>query len=189
MIRTVFGVLIVVVVISTVLGYLASPWARFWLKGRNAIPPALVIDPDLTAAPIDPDNLAPIVGVVSDAQRYQLARLAGWGVEDAILATAISIAENGSGNPAALSGVNHNGSRDLGIMQINSAWWPMFGGQAALIDPWRNMQAAYYIYTRQHWCAWSTYLVSCGPGHTGSFAAFLARARAAAQVQSPVGQA
>lgn len=187
MIRAVVGVLIVMLVMSTLLGYLSSPWAAFWLKGRNTIPPAIIVDRDL--APIDPDNLAPIVGMVSDAQRYQLARGAGWGVEDAILATAISIAENGSGNPAALSGVNRNGSRDLGLWQINSAWWPQFGGQVALIDPWRNAQAAYFIFTRQHWCAWSTYLASCGPGHTGSFAAFLARARAASLVQSPAGQA
>lgn len=188
MIRWTLGTLVaLLLVMSPILGYLSSPWAAFWLKGNNAVPPALVVD---TSAPqIDPADLAPIVGVVSDAQRYQLARLAGWNVEDAILATAISIAENGSGNPAALSGVNFNGSRDLGLWQINSAWWPQFGGQAALIDPWRNAQAAYYIKGRQGWCAWSTYLASCGPGHTGSFAAFLARARAAAQVQSPAGQA
>ena len=187
MIRAVFGLLIVVMVVAVLLGYLSSPWARFWLKGRNTIPPALIVDGDLS--PIDPDNLALIVGAVSDAQRYQLARQAGWNAEDAILATAISLAENGSGNPAALSGVNHNGSRDLGLWQINSAWWPQFGGQTALIDPWRNAQAAYYIFTRQHWCAWSTYEERCGPGHNGSYRAFLARARAAAQVQSPVGQA
>lgn len=189
MIRAAFGVLIVVLVMSTVMGYLASPWAAFWLKGKNTIPPAIIVDPNLTVSPGDPADLAPIVGIVSDAQRYQLARLAGWGPEDAIIAVAISIAENGSGNPAALSGVNRNGSFDLGLWQVNSAWWPQFGGQAALIDPWRNAQAAYFIFTRQHWCAWSTYLASCGPGHTGSFVAFLARARAAAQVQLPAGQA
>lgn len=185
MIRAAFGVLIVGMTLAVMLGYLSSPWSTFWLRGKNAVPPPIVVGPPLP----DPDNLAPIVGAVSDAQRYQLARLAGWGAEDAIIATAISLAENGSGNPAALSGLNDNGSRDLGIMQINSVWWPQFGGQLSLIDPWRNMQAAYYIKGRQGWCAWSTYEASCGPGHTGSFRAFLARAREAAHQQPPPGQA
>ena len=183
------AVVLVILFLSPILGYLSSPWAAFWLKGANAVPPAIIVDPDERNAPVDPGNLNPIVGNVSDAQRFQLARLAGWSVADAIIATAISIAENGSGNPAALSGVNWNGSRDLGLWQINSGWWPQFGGQQALIDPWRNAQAAYYIKGRQGWCAWSTYDASCGPGHTGSYRAFLARAEAAARVQPPPEQA
>jgi len=174
-------------VMSPVMGYLAQPWAPFWLKGANAVPPPVVVSSNEQT--VDLDNLAPIVGMVSDSQRYRLARAAGWGTEDAIIATAISIAENGSGNPSALSGENFDKSRDLGLWQINSGWWPQFGGHAALIDPWRNVQAAYYIKGRQGWCAWSTYLASCGAGHTGSYAAFLGRARAASQVQPSPGEA
>jgi Lysozyme like domain len=181
------GVLAAALFMSPILGYLASPWSPFWLRGSNAIPPPIIVDQ--SKPPVDPLDLAPIQGHVTDSQRYQLARMAGWNVEDAILATAISIAENGSGSPAALSGRNSNGTFDLGLWQVNTIWWAQFGGQVALIDPWRNAQAAYYIKGRQGWCAWSTYLASCGPGHTGSFAAFLARAQAAAKVQPPPGQA
>lgn len=175
------AVVAVLLVLSPIMGYLASPWAGFWLGDSHSMPPSIIIE---APSPTDPLDLASIQGSVSDAQRFQLARTAGWAVEDAIIAVAISIAEDGSGNPAALSGLNSNGSRDLGLWQINSQWWAQFGGQSALIDPWRNAQAAYYIKGRQGWCAWSTYLASCGPGHTGSYAAYLARARAASLVQA-----
>lgn len=182
------GLVLALLLFAPILGYLSSPWAAFWVKGSNAIPPPIIVDPH-PGPPLDPDDLAPFVGMVTDAQRYQLARMAGWGVQDAITATAISIAENGSGNPAAMSGRNRNGTFDLGLWQVNTIWWTQFGGQQALIDPWRNAQAAYYIKGRQGWCAWSTFDVSCGPGHTGSYRAFIARATAASLVQVPPGQA
>ena len=119
-------------------------------------------------------------GAVTDLQRYQLARGAGFSPTDAITATAISIAENGSGNPAAMSPPNRNRTYDLGLWQINSSHWLEFGGPTALVDPANNARAAYAIYARAGWCSWSTYLTSCGAGYTGAFAAFIGRARVAA---------
>lgn len=168
------------------IGLLVQPWGAWYIAGQNMQPPVMIGDPP--AMPIDPRDLSP-GQVVSDAQRFQLARQAGWTLEQAIIAVAISIAENGSGNPATMSGRNSNGTYDLGLWQINSAHWPQYGGQQALTDPWRNAQAAFSIYGRQNWCAWSTYLVSCGPGHTGSYASYLARAQAASRVQSDPRQA
>lgn len=159
-----------------------QPWSPWWFSTVQVATVQPSADP---SAP--PPQLGG--GAVTDAQRYQLARAAGFSPELGILMTAISIAENGSGNPAALSATNRNGTRDLGLWQINTIWWAQFGGAEALVDPWRNAQAAFYIYGRQGPCAWSTYEVSCGPGHTGSYRAFLGRARAASEVQPPPNQA
>lgn len=165
------GALLFVLFMAPMIGLLAQPLAPFWLGQRTTAPGAISV---------------PVEGFpsgqpeVSDEQRYSLALAAGWSALEAITATAISIAENGSGNPAALSGLNRDGSRDLGLWQINSGWWPQFGGPQALTNPANNARAAYAIYQRQHWCAWSTYLASCGPGHTGSYAAFMGRAERAA---------
>lgn len=174
-----------VMFMSGMVGYLAQPWASFWVAGHNT--PDVVIAGDVPAAAgSDPLNLLPVPlqGIVSDAQRYRLARAAGWSPPDAITAVALSIAEDGSGNPAALSGLNYNGSRDLGLWQINSGWWPRFGGQAALIDPFNNAVAGHTIYALQGWCAWSTYEASCGSGHNSSYRLYLGRAQEAARVVS-----
>jgi len=184
------ALVVLALMFAPILGYLSSPWAPFWMKGSNAVPPPMVIEP-VASGPVDPLDLQPMPGAhISDAQRYQLARTAGWNVEDAIVATAISLAENGSGNPAAMSGRNTNGTYDLGMWQINSAWWPQFGGQAALTDPWRNAQAAYYIKGRQGWCAWSTYGPGCQYHGCGPpcYLSFLDRARAASRQTAPGGQ-
>lgn len=176
--------MVLLLVISPILGVLAHPLAPFWLKGAHAVPPPVVVQP-LEGPPAPVESLPRAAGTVTDRQRYELARTAGFSPQDAIVGTAISIAEDGSGNPAAMSPQNRNGTYDLGLWQINSQWWPQFGGAAALIDPWRNAQAAYYIKGRQGWCAWSTYEPRCGPGHTGSYAAFIARAQAAAHAEAP----
>jgi hypothetical protein len=171
--------------LAPVFGLLVDPWAPFRLSGRAGETPATAAFP----ITLDPGDLSPIHGRVSDVQRYQLARTVGWDFQGGVIATAISIAENGSGDPAALSGLNRNGSRDLGLWQINSGWWPQFGGQQALTDSLNNARAAISIYGRQGWCAWSTYESSCGAGHTGTYRQFMARAAAAAAVQPPPGQA
>lgn len=168
---------IAVLLLAPVIGVFAQPWAPVWFGIRDTSAPVPIGD----SGGIDPGLLGG--GHVSDAERYQLARMAGWSAQDAITATAISIAENGSGIPSLLSGVNRNGTRDLGLWQINSAWWPQFGGQATLSQPWPNAQAAFAIYGRQGWCAWSTYEVSCGVGHTGDYRSHLERARRASLVR------
>lgn len=179
----VFGL---VLFMAPMIGMFSQPWAPWWFADQSA--PALPAYQG--GAPLDPNVISPVIsGRVSDAERYQLARAAGFSQADAILATALSIAENGSGNPSAMSGRNFNGTYDLGLWQINTIWWAQFGGPDALTDPLANARAAFYIYGRQGWCAWSTYEASCGPGHVGSYRAFLDRARAAAQYQPPPNQA
>jgi Lysozyme like domain len=102
--------------------------------------------------------------LVSDAERYQLALQAGFTGQNAVTATAISIAENGSGNPSLPSAQNKNGTFDLGLWQINSDWFSQFGGQQALTNPLTNAQAAFAIFSQHggfnNWCTfWPT---GCG---------------------------
>lgn len=165
--------------LSPIMGYLSQPWAPWWIGQRTNAP--IVLGGGARGDGSIPD--VPIVqtGGVTDAQRFALARGAGFTAQESVTATAISIAEDGSGNPAALSGVNFNGTRDLGLWQINSAHWAEFGGQLALVVPKTNAHAAYVIYQRQGACAWSTFEEACGPGHNGSYRLFLARAARAAQ--------
>lgn len=173
---------------AALFGMLVSPWAPWRFSGH--VGPVVGDTGVSVPVVVDPGDLAKGHGFVSDFQRFQLAIAAGWNPADAITAVAISIAEDNSGDPAALSGANFDNSRDLGLWQINSGWWPKFGGQHALIDPFTNAQAAHAIYGLQGWCAWSTYETSCpARGHTGSWRTFLDRARAASLVRPPSGEA
>lgn len=164
------GGLVVLLFLAPLIGLFSMPWAPFWFGQRGALAGGATFEPVTGQVP----------GTVSDVERYELALAAGWNASDAVTATAISFAENGSGNPAAMSGRNSNGTFDLGMWQVNSQWWDQFGGADALKIPLNNARAAHTIYLRQSWCAWSTYLVTCGPGHTGSYLAFLSRAQSAA---------
>lgn len=168
------GVVAFLLLMGPMLGILVQPLAPWWLGQRAPVTTAGGAPVDIGALPVGSQPQ------VSDAERYALALAAGFSALEAITATAISIAEDGSGNPSALSGANHDGSRDFGLWQINSGWWPQFGGIAALAVPINNARAAYAIYQRQNWCAWSTYEARCGVGHTGSYATFMGRAERAA---------
>jgi hypothetical protein len=173
------GLVAALLLLAPLIGLFAQPWAPIWF-GQHA--PQTIHFEDHAAAPVVAVDVPQIAhGFVSDGERYLLARAAGFSPVDAITATAISIAEDGSGDPAALSGVNFNGSRDLGLWQITSGWWPQFGGHDALVIPINNAKAALAIYGKQGWCAWSTYEERCGTGHIGSYRAFLERARRVAQ--------
>lgn len=139
---------------------------------------------DTDATNIDVGNLVePVItsGAVTDVERFTLAVLAGFSPQDAVVATAISIAEDGSGNPVALSPMNTNRTYDFCLWQVNSSWWPKFGGQEALANPSICAHAAYVIFTIQGWCAWSTYESSCGAGHNSAYRAALGRAAAASK--------
>ena len=118
-----------------------------------------------TGTGVDINNIS---GPVTDVQRYALAVAAGWSGQDAITAVAISIAENGSGDPAALSS-----TMDIGLWQVNQLWWAQFGGRAEMEKPMPNARAAYQIYRQQGWNAWTTY-------KGGQYKAYLKRAEAAA---------
>lgn len=167
--------------LAPMLAMLMDPFAPWRFNGHTG-----QIAPGETGAPVPfvPVSI-PAHGGVTDAYRYQLALAAGWTSAEAIIATAISIAEDGSGDPAALSGRNRNGTFDLGLWQINSAHWPTYGGQQALIDPANNARAGHAIYASAGWCSWSTYETSCGVGYTGTYRAFLTRAMTAAHASEP----
>lgn len=128
-----------------------------------------------------------MVAFVTDKERYQLALKAGFTGSDAVTATALSIAENGSGDPTLASGVNRNGTIDLGLWQINSAWWPQFGGRDALTDPLVNAKAAFQVFVQQGFNAWCTFWpTGCGGANASNptvqhnWEAAVARAQAAA---------
>lgn len=115
---------------------------------------------------------------VSDVDTYRLAVRAGFSPEQAVTATAVSIAENGSRLPEAVSPPNKNGTVDLGLWQINSIHWPSFGGGDRLTHAFNNASAAYQIWkdrqaaTGNGWTAWSTF-------NQGQYKAFLGRAQLA----------
>lgn len=101
--------------------------------------------------------------VVTDYERYQYAQQAGFSGDNAVIATALSIAENAGGDPRAKSGVNDNKTFDWGLWQINSNWFAKFGGQEALADPLTNARAAFEIFKIQGFNAWCTYWpTGCG---------------------------
>jgi hypothetical protein len=173
--------LVSLLVIAITVGVHVQPWSPWWFARGDV--GAIVLNNDVPVVQ-NAQNVQTDVrgGRVTDLDRYSLARAAGFSGPDAITATAISIAEDGSGDPAALSPPNRDGSRDLGLWQINSGWWSQFGGHDALIVPINNARAAFVIFGRQGWCAWSVYEARCGPGHTGAYFGNLGRARAAAAI-------
>lgn len=182
------GLVILMMIGAPLLGLFLQPFAPFWFGQGNGV--YSVGSPGAVTVPIVSEPISiPTAGGVSDAQRYLLAIGAGFSATEAIIATAISIAEDGSGNPAAMSAPNFDNSRDYCLMQINSGWWDRVGRQQALADPQTCFRAARYVFERQGWCAWSTYEASCGAGHNGAYGAFMTRARAAAQHPIPEGQA
>lgn len=119
----------------------------FTLIDASAIPPPSSTG---TGSSAGSGQYVGLSGPVSAAQVCALARAAGFA--DPVTATAISRAENGSGNLSAMSA-----TRDIGLWQINETWWPKFGGQAALTDAMNNAKAAKAIFDVQGWGAWSTY--------------------------------
>jgi hypothetical protein len=173
--------------LAPMIGMLSSPWAPWWFSSAAKSGGTLTqTDGSIAVITLPPGGLDLGHNIVSDVDRYQLALYASFSPAEAITATAISIAENGHGDPAALSPVNKNGTRDLGLWQINSQWWALFGGPEKLIDPIVNAQAAHYIYGRQGWCAWSTYgpcsTHPCGPP---CYRDFLQRATLASNTPPP----
>src|SRR5215207_6457097 len=100
------AVLTLLFLMAPMIAYYSQPWAPWWLADRSAP----VVAPYTGGAAADPYDLgAPIIsGRVADYERYQLARAAGFNAADAILATALSIAVNGAGNPSTMSGRNTN---------------------------------------------------------------------------------
>jgi hypothetical protein len=194
-------ILTVIILLWTVVwffGMIAQP-GGIWLLASQAAPevqaehpltpqrPSDRFDPHQPDTPIPPFTgplpvFEPGPGRVSDVDRYRLAVAAGFVGQEAILAVAISIAENGSGVPDVVSRPNWNNTVDIGLWQINSAHIGSSGivSKEWLFVPINNARAAFAIRARQGWCAWSTYEAACGPGHNGAYAGNINRARQAA---------
>lgn len=184
-----------------ILGLLEQSWAPFWFGKQDGGGVAVTVPidsnghegftPAVPSIPLEPPVVTPPVtsGHVSDIQRYQLITAAGAPPPVAIILTAISIAEDGSGNPAAVSAPNVGlaaGTVDIGILQINSAHIGQCGIQSKewLFDPMNNARAAMCILgPKLNYCAWSTYEASCGPGHNSAYRAFVTGATLIAQGQ------
>jgi len=113
-----------------------------------------------------------VSGGVTDIQRAQLARAAGFPDNEIARAVAISIAENIAGDPTATH-VNTDGSIDTGLWQINSVHGIP---SSQLKDPTANAAAAFKIWSDagRSWSPWSTF-------KSGKYMAFFQRGQAAAR--------
>lgn len=173
------------------IGYTVQPWAPWWISGgKESTTPTGEITIPVNLPPIadgvggdislDPPVLGG--GRVSDVERYQLITAAGAPRDVAIVMTALSIAEDGSGNPAAVSAPNVGlaaGTRDIGLWQVNSAHIGQCGIQSMewLFVPINNARAAMCILgPGLNYCAWSTFEERCGVGHIGTYRPYLAGA-------------
>jgi hypothetical protein len=179
-------------------GFTTQPWSPWWISGGSqdqtvagggdiSLPSFSV--PSGGALPPISDAPAPPVtaGHVSDVQRFQLIEAAGASPQVAIVMTALSIAEDGSGDPSIVGPPNRDHSVDNGLWQVNSGHIGQCGitSQQWLFDPMNNARAAMCILgPGLNYCAWSTFEASCGAGHTGAYRAFIAGATFIAQGQT-----
>ncbi len=181
------------VFVGDMVGMFVQPWAPWWFGQQGgSTASSIPIDstgsvpfvPSVPSIPLEPPTTH--AGNVSDAERFQLISAAGAPPNVAVIMTAISIAEDGSGNPSAVSAPNTGlaaGTVDIGIWQVNSAHIGQCGIQSQqwLYDPMNNARAAMCILgAKLNYCAWSTYEASCGPGHNSAYRAFLTCAQAIA---------
>ena len=177
-------------------GFTVQPWSPWWISGSGSSTTtptgdiALPVDVPFTSDPGTAGDipLAPVTsGRVSDVQRFQLIEAAGASPQVAIVMTALSIAEDSSGDPSIVSAPNVGlaaGTVDIGLWQINSAHIGQCGilSKEWLFDPMNNARAAMCILGPSlNYCAWSTFEPSCGPGHIGSYRPFIAGATLIAQ--------
>jgi hypothetical protein len=119
-------------------------------------------------------------GMVSDLDRARLTLAAGWSGEDAVTALAISFAEDPTGDPIAFSATG-----DFCLWQINLAAHPSYS-RAFLAIPQNCADAAHALWMASGWSIWCTYDNGCGFLHVGQYRGYLARARAALGLLSPL---
>lgn len=108
------------------------------------------------------------LGALDPATLAQLAQNAGFTGSDVQTAVAIALAES-SGNPTAYNPETAAGTPagqgSYGLWQIYLKAHPEFRGQN-LLDPQTNANAAYSIFSRSGFSAWSTY-------QSGTYQAFV----------------
>jgi hypothetical protein len=92
--------------------------------------------------------------VLSDKQIADNAKWGGWSTKtDIAIAVAIALAESG-GRTDAVNDRNTNGSTDYGLWQINSVHGY---DPKTLLTATGNASAAFAVYKKQGWQAWSVY--------------------------------
>ena len=122
------------------------------------------------------------MGNLSASQILSYAQAAGFPGDDAIIATAIALAESG-GNPEAHGDLTLPGSGSYGLWQIYSKAHPEYGPDfTQLYDPQTNANAAFAIYSGRGgaFTDWSTYN-NADTGKTPNYLTFLPQASQAAQ--------
>ncbi len=85
---------------------------------------------------------------------YFIALAVGFPVAAAKQATCVATYESAR-NPLAINDKNSNGSRDIGLMQINDMWEDTLCKDLALFDPFDNMECALRLYNdADSWKPW-----------------------------------
>lgn len=123
-------------------------------------------DPTYPASPSQPVPVAPATpttyapsfsGAYAPSDIHAALVNAGAPPPVATTLTAVSGAESNFGK-SPVSGVNHNGTRDWGVFQVNDGAHPQYGGPAVAKLPLDQQAAiAMQIYNREGPGAWSTY--------------------------------
>ncbi|MBV9327477.1 MAG: transglycosylase SLT domain-containing protein [Chloroflexi bacterium] len=182
-----FAALFAALVLMVISVIAAMPWLSVGVP--DGAPPMVHVSLPVGVLPAPAQPSGPNVAIVpasipagffSDLDRFQLALEVGFSPAEAVFATAVSIAENGRGDPLVISPPNHDHSVDIGLWQINSSHAAAFGGIQALLDPLTNARAARTLYLQGGWFLWCTFPGGCGGGSgSPSWPQALARALAA----------
>lgn len=106
-----------------------------------------------------------IPAVISNCEQA-LPLLARYFGDDIRIAKAVMQAESSCNSQSDNSGLNTDGSNDVGLMQINSVHCPHLIRCEDRTNPEKNLQAARQIYNGSGWSAWSAY-------NSGSYRQFL----------------
>lgn len=107
---------------------------------------------------------------LSDAQVAGYAKSAGFTGGDVAICVAVCHAESGC-RTDVVNNDNANGTRDYGLMQINSSHAQLLSS-GNWQNPGDNMRMAYAVFQSQGWRAWSTY-------NSGAYKPFLVAGLAA----------
>ncbi len=180
-----------VVIVFGLLHTLNDQLATFKAPKVDVIPPVSVpvSQPAVTSAITVPVTIAPPVaaGNLSATQRYQLALSVGFTRDEAVMALAVALAENGPGNPNAVNQNKPPALPDYGLWQINGIHAAMAGGVQNLFDPVINARVALALSrSGTGWLQWCTVPHGCGglPG-VPNFAGLLAQAQAVSREVNP----
>lgn len=111
----------------------------------------------------------PSSGTLTASQIKQVAQKAGFTADQAVVATAIALAESGGRTNA--TNTDSNGTVDRGLWQINSVHQQFTASK--LFDPLYNAQAAYQVSNSgTNWLPWVTFT-------SGAYTRFLSDAQGA----------